>query len=282
MSEPRPHLVKSNGVRLAAYEWPGGGPAVVAIHGLTSNHTAWYPIAGVLAGRQRLIAHDLRGRGDSEKPEKGYSLAEHSADVLGLLDHFGLERAVVMGHSLGAHIGVHFASHHPARVAKLVLVDGGLDVRAEVFDSIAPSVNRLGVEFPSVEVFLAIVQTLPMFAGRWNEHLARHFTYDVEPGPGGGVRSKVARHAIEEEVANLQRTRLWAWHHRIAAPTLLLRAPDGLLAADDCLMTQEEAEAMAHAIPDCRLVVVPGTNHYTILLGNDPVVRRELAAFLAR
>ncbi|PYM76810.1 MAG: alpha/beta hydrolase [Candidatus Rokuibacteriota bacterium] len=278
---PRRHVVKSNGVGLAAYEWPGGGPAVIAIHGLTSNHTAWYPIADVLAGRHRLIAHDLRGRGDSEKPDKGYSLAEHSADLLGLLDHFGLERAIVMGHSLGAHIGVHFASHHGDRVAKLVLVDGGLDVRAEVFDSIAPSVNRLGVEFPSVEMFLAIVQTLPMFAGRWNDHLARHFTYDVEPGPGGGVRSKVARHSIEEEVTNLQRTRLWAWHHRIAAPTLLLRAPDGLLTADDCLMTQEEAEAMAHAIPDCRLVVVPGTNHYTILLGDHPLVRRELAAFLA-
>ena len=278
---PRCHVVKSNGVGLAAYEWPGGGPAVVAIHGLTSNHTAWYPIADILAGRHRLIAHDLRGRGDSEKPDKGYSLAEHSADLLGLLDHFGLERAIVMGHSLGAHIGVHFASHHGDRVTKLVLVDGGLDVRAEVFDSIAPSVNRLGVEFPSVEMFLAIVQTLPMFAGRWNDHLARHFTYDVEPGPGGGVRSKVARHSIEEEVTNLQRTRLWAWHRRIAAPTLLLRAPDGLLTADDCLMTQEEAEAMAHAIPDCRLVVVPGTNHYTILLGDHPLVRRELAAFLA-
>jgi len=264
---PRCHVVKSNGVGLAAYEWPGGGPAVVAIHGLTSNHTAWYPIADVLAGRHRLIAHDLRGRGNSEKPDKGYSLAEHSADLLGLLDHFGLERAIVMGHSLGAHIGVHFASHHGDRVTKLVLVDGGLDVRAEVFDSIAPSVNRLGVEFPSVEMFLAIVQTLPMFAGRWNDHLARHFTYDVEPGPGGGVRSKVARHSIEEEVTNLQRTRLWAWHRRIAAPTLLLRA--------------QEAEAMAHAIPDCRLVVVPGTNHYTILLGDHPLVRRELAAFLA-
>ena len=278
---PRCHVVKSNGVGLAAYEWPGGGPAVVAIHGLTSNHTAWYPIADVLAGRHRLIAHDLRGRGDSEKPDQGYSLAEHSADLLGLLDHFGLARAIVMGHSLGAHIGVHFASHHGDRVTKLVLVDGGLDVRAEVFDSIAPSVNRLGVEFPSVEMFLAIVQTLPMFAGRWNDHLARHFTYDVEPGPGGGVRSKVARHSIEEEVTNLQRTRLWAWHRRIAAPTLLLRAPDGLLTADDCLMTQEEAEAMAHAIADCRLVVVPGTNHYTILLGDHPLVRRELAAFLA-
>ena len=46
-------------------------------------------------------------------------------------------------------------------------------------------------------------------------------------------------------------------------------------------MTQEEAEAMAHAIPSCRLVVVPNTNHYTVVLGEHPAVTRELAAFLA-
>jgi pimeloyl-ACP methyl ester carboxylesterase len=53
-----------------------------------------------------------------------------------------------------------------------------------------------------------------------------------------------------------------------------------LLTADDCLMTQEEAEAMAHAMPRCRLVVVTGSNHYTILLGTHEVVRREVTAFL--
>lgn len=53
-----------------------------------------------------------------------------------------------------------------------------------------------------------------------------------------------------------------------------------LLGADDCLMTQEEAEAMAHGIPNCRLAVVPNANHYTVLLGGNPVVRRELRAFL--
>ena len=273
--------VSVNGVDLAVREWPGRGPAIVAVHGLTSNHTVWNSIADALAGAHRLITYDLRGRGDSAKPERGYSLAHHAADLLGLLDHFGLERPIIAGHSLGAHIGVRFATLHPERVAKLVLFDGGLDVRAEIMDSLAPAIGRLGVEFPSLEAFLAMLRGLPMFAGRWNDYLVQHYTYDVEPGPGGGVRSKVARHAIEEEVANLQRTRLWAWHHRVQAPTLLLRAPDGLLTATDCLMTQEEAEAMAHAIPRCRLVVVPGTNHYTILLGDNPVVKRELAAFLA-
>ena len=267
-------------ITLATHEWPGRGPAVVAIHGLTSNHTVWYPIADALGGSHRLIAYDLRGRGDSDKPPTGYSLAHHAADLLGLLDRFGLDRAILMGHSLGAHIGVRFATLHPERVAKLVLFDGGLDVRAEILDSLAPAIGRLGVEFPSLEKFLEALKSLPMFQGRWNAYLARHYTYDVESGPGGGVRSKVARHAIEEEVANLQRTRLWVWHHQLAAPTLLFRAPDGLLRADDCLMTQEEAEAMAHAIPDCRLVVVPRTNHYTVVLGQHPVVARALREFL--
>lgn len=272
--------VPTNGIALATKVWPGPGPTVVAVHGLTANHTCWYPLAEALDGACRLIAYDLRGRGDSDKPKTGYSLAEHAADLAGLLDHFGLKRAIVMGHSLGAGLGVWFAAHHPARVEGLILVDGGLDVRPAIFDSIAPAVNRLGIEFPSLEGFLAVLQTLPMFAGRWNAHLERYFTYDVEPGPNGGVVSKVPRHAIEEEVANMQRTRLAPLHGRIAAPTLLLRAPDGLLGEDDHLLTPGEAVAMARAIPKCRLVDVPGTNHYTILLGDTPVTSREIRGFV--
>lgn len=271
--------VKVDGVALATKVWRGHGAAVLCIHGLTANHTCWQPMAEALVPARTLIAYDLRGRGGSDKPEHGYSLAAHDADLLGLLDHFAIERATLMGHSLGAGIAVRFAAHHPERVERVVLFDGGFDPRAEVFDSIAPAVGRLGVEFPSLDAYLEMLRALPMFAGRWNEHLERYFTYDVDPG-SGGVRSKVAKHAIEEEVASLQRTRLWVWHGKVQAPTLLLRAPDGLLREDDCLMTQEEAEALAHAIPSCRLVVVPGTNHYTILLGDHPLVRREVRAFL--
>ena len=186
-----------------------------------------------------------------------------------------------MGHSLGAHIGLCFAARFPKRVQKLILVDGGLDVRAEIFDSLAPAVNRLGVEFPSMEMFLQMLRGLPMFQGRWNDYLERYFRYDVEVLPSGAVRSKVAKHAIEEEVANLVRERLWVLHHQVRCPTLILRAPDGLLTATDCLMTQEEAEAMAHTIPTSRLVVVPKTNHYTVLLGNHPKTRQAIRRFLA-
>ena len=272
--------VKANGISLAVRDRPGRGTPIFAIHGLTSNHTAWDPIADALGGRQRLVAYDLRGRGDSDKPPTGYHLAAHAADLRGLLDHYGIERAIVMGHSLGGHIAVRFATAHPERVAKLVLFDGGLDVRAEILDSLQPAIARLGVEFPSLDAFLGIIRGLPMFAGRWNDYLERYFRYDVETLPSGAVRSKVSKGAIAEELANLQRERLWVYHHQVKCPTLIFRAPDGLLTQTDCLMTQAEAVAMSGAIPKAKLVLVPKTNHYTVLLGDNPVVRRALDAFL--
>jgi pimeloyl-ACP methyl ester carboxylesterase len=274
--------VAVNSVSLAVAEWPGPvkGPTIVCVHGLTANHTCWASVADVLSPAYRVIAYDLRGRGESDKPDKGYSLALHNDDLEGLLDHFGLKKAVLVGHSLGAHIALRFAATHPERVSKLVLVDGGIDVRAEVLDSLRPAIDRLGVEFPSLDMFMGFVRALPMFEGRWNDYLERYFRYDVEVLPAGTVRSKAARHAIEEEIANLARERLWVWHHRVKAPTLIFRAPDGLLTPTDCLMTQEEAEAMAQAIPRSKLAVVPGTNHYTVLLGQNAKVKTALRAFL--
>jgi pimeloyl-ACP methyl ester carboxylesterase len=273
--------ISVNGVSLAVHEWPGKGPAIVCIHGLTANHTCWQSLADILAPDYRLIAYDVRGRGESDKPPKGYSLEIYAQDLGALLDHFGLKSASIMGHSGGANQSLYFAARFPKRVRKLILIDGGLDVRAEVFDSIAPAVNRLGVEFPSMEMFLQVLRGLPMFQGRWNDYLEHYFRYDVEALPSGAVRSKVAKHAIEEEVANLVRERLWVLHHQVKCPTLILRAPDGLLTATDCLMTQEEAEAMAEAIPKSRLVVVPKTNHYTVLLGKNPKTRQAIRKFLA-
>lgn len=269
-----------NGVLLAVHEWPGKGPAVVCIHGLTANHSCFARVAEILASDYRLIAYDLRGRGDSDKPAQGYSLTIHCQDLRGLLDHFGLRKAVILGHSLGAHIGVAFAVQAPERVSRLILVDGGIDVRPEILDAIAPAINRLGIEFPSLEAFLQMLQGLPMFAGRWNEYLDRYYRYDVETLPTGAVRSKVAKHAIEEELRSLSRERLWVYHHQVKCPTLILRAPDGLMMSTDCLMTEDEGRALAHAISKSRLVVVPNTNHYTILMGKNPKVSSALRTFL--
>jgi pimeloyl-ACP methyl ester carboxylesterase len=80
-----------DGITLAVSEWPGPrapDKTLVCIHGLTANHTGWASVADVLSPEYRLIAYDVRGRGDSDKPDHGYSLEAHGVDLERLLDHY--------------------------------------------------------------------------------------------------------------------------------------------------------------------------------------------------
>lgn len=113
-----------------------------------------------------LVALDLRGRGGSDKPEHGYDLEHHCADLDGVLDDLGQERAVLMGHSLGAYISLAYAATRPQRVERLILVDGGAVLSPEqwgkVAQGIGPSLERLAQVYASVEDMLAQVrQALP-------------------------------------------------------------------------------------------------------------------------
>ena len=81
----------------------GEGPdPVVCLHGITAQHRAFNAAARYLESSIGLVGVDLRGRGDSDKPESGYNLEAHAADVVRVLDHLGLQSAVLAGHSMAA------------------------------------------------------------------------------------------------------------------------------------------------------------------------------------
>src|SRR3712207_6672481 len=103
----------------------GGGPdPVVCRHGITAQHRAFNAAARLFGPSRGLVGVDLRGRGDSDKPESGYGLEAHAADVLRVLDHLGLRDAVLTGHSMGAFVALKTALAYPERVRALVLLDG--------------------------------------------------------------------------------------------------------------------------------------------------------------
>jgi pimeloyl-ACP methyl ester carboxylesterase len=111
------HVVRTGG---------GDGFPFLLVHGLSSNCRTW---AGV-AGRLHELGHpsaavDLRGHGQSPKPDGGYDLATMANDLVPVLDGEGFERAVVAGQSTGGNIAVELAARHPDRVAGVVGVDGG-------------------------------------------------------------------------------------------------------------------------------------------------------------
>ena len=268
-----------NGVRLHYVEWPGDGEPVLLVHGLTASARSLTAVAEGLAPRHRVVAPDLRGRGRSEKPERGYSYAHHAADLVALLDHLGIARAAVVGHSLGALIGVYLAAHHPARVSKLVLIDAATDTRPEVHAMVQPVVERLDLVYPSLGAFLGLARTLPSFQP-WNRYLEEGLVDALERLPDGRVRARTPRRVAEEEAASQRHTRLAGLHGRIAAPTLILRATDGLAPGLPPILTAQEAAAVARAIPDARAVDIPA-NHYTIAMSGRADVNRLIADFLA-
>jgi pimeloyl-ACP methyl ester carboxylesterase len=98
--------------------------AVVLLHGLSSNLTRWSEFVEHTHLRERfiLLRPDLRGHGDSLTRRK-ISLERWSGDLLAILDAQGCRDAIVVGHSLGAHVALHFAAHHPRRARALVLID---------------------------------------------------------------------------------------------------------------------------------------------------------------
>jgi len=97
-------------------------PAVLLLHGVTDSWRSFEPVAERLATRFRVVAPSQRGHGRSDKPVDGYRTRDFAADAIALADALGLERFVLVGHSMGSVNGLRVAIDHPDRVAGLGLV----------------------------------------------------------------------------------------------------------------------------------------------------------------
>src|SRR5882724_2865710 len=126
--------VPGDGIELSFGYWPGRGAPIVALHGLTASYVTFIGIAERLLGRRPLFALDLRGRGDSDKPDGPNGLAQHARDVAAAMRTMGLGPSIIVGHSMGAFISTALATQDPDLVAGLIMVDGGylLDMPAGV------------------------------------------------------------------------------------------------------------------------------------------------------
>jgi len=103
----------------------GQGAPVVLIHGVAGRATQWDQTVQLLAERHAVVAPDLLGHGDSAKPRSDYSLGAHASGIRDLLVALNVERATVVGHSLGGGIAMQFAYQFPERCERLVLVSSG-------------------------------------------------------------------------------------------------------------------------------------------------------------
>jgi pimeloyl-ACP methyl ester carboxylesterase len=117
------HTVKSNGISLSYHRTGGDKPPVVLAHGITDSGLGWTRTAQALEDQFDLIMVDARGHGRSDKPDQGYSAADHAADLAGLIEALGLGRPALIGHSMGARSVAALAAGYPHLVRRIVLED---------------------------------------------------------------------------------------------------------------------------------------------------------------
>lgn len=282
MTQPVMKKANGDGIQIQLAEWEGGGKTILCIHGITANCRCWDVMAEFLSPRHRILAMDLRGRGHSEAPASGYSIEHHCKDILTILDDLGVDNAVIMGHSLGAFIGLVFAAEYPDRVNRLILVDGAGKLSQEQFDSvfeaIKPSLDRLDKVLPSADAYIELMKSAP-YIHPWSSAIEGYYLYELEQVEGG-VRCNIDPAHIEMEAENVRKVEPDMFYSKIHCNVLILKATEGIISQNDLLLPEPVVDRMEKEIPNARRFDVKGVNHYGIVFQPHSERDKEILTFL--
>jgi pimeloyl-ACP methyl ester carboxylesterase len=255
----------ADGISLHLLEWSHEGIPLLFLHGFGNEAHIWDDFAPVVAPHYRTLALDHRGHGDSAWDEKGrYEHETMVDDVEAVTDALGIERLVVVGHSLGGRISTLFAGRHPERLAGLVLVDigpevdprGRMRIRQDVESNVAPT-------FGSIEEY-ARVLSLAYPAGR-ADALMRMARFSLRSRDDGrlelkmdpALRGAMGSPAEDAEAQEALMVRAqWDALARITCPTLVVRG-----AASDILSPETADRMVDDVLTNGRLAIVPQAGH---------------------
>lgn len=234
----------------------GTGPAVVLLHGFASSMYTWKEVLPTIVPGHRVVALDLPPFGGSDAPAD-LSFTEYVPVVVGLLDKLGIERAVLVGNSMGGAVAVLVAAENPSRVSGLVLIDAstygmgraenrpwpirvaGTPVVAAVLDQLP--IRRLLVRQALLQVFHDKALVTP-------DRLEEYVQPVLRPGVPAAIRSLLATRSVDPDLVEKSLA-------RVAAPALVIWG------RNDAWLPSANAERLAHDLHGARSVVIDDCGH---------------------
>jgi len=253
---PTSRRVRGHGLELHYLDW--GGPArtpAIALHGFALNCHSWDEVAPRLRSRVRLLAFDQRGHGLSDRADKveDYTRENMVADVECAARALGLDRLVVIGHSMGGMNAMTFASRNPALVRALVLVDVGPEVSVDGAREVGQFVAG-PYELDTLDDW--VEHTHRYYPWRSKERIRARLEVSLRTTAGG----KLAKQYDERFRAGFggvaeARDSLAEAARALRCPTLLVHG------AASPVLTREMAERFAASVPSVELVTIPGAGH---------------------
>jgi pimeloyl-ACP methyl ester carboxylesterase len=238
-----------NGIELAWDDTGGDGNPVLLIHGYPLCRRMWRPqVAALAAAGYRVITPDLRGFGESEAPAGGYSMGLFADDLAALMDHLGLEKAVIGGMSMGGYVLFDLLARHRQRVSAALFIvtrAGGDDAEGKVRRARLAATALEEGALPVADAFAGIVFASGTAATRpelVNE--VRSWMEGTSPrGLAGGLLAMADRANYSSRLAEL------------ALPALVISAEE------DRAIPPAESRGLAAALPAATLVILPGGGH---------------------
>lgn len=237
------------------YEDHGTGPAVLLSHGYSATTRMWTGQVEALKDRYRVITWDMRGHGQSDSPDdpKAYSEAATVDDIAGILNHLGIDKAVIGGLSLGGYMSLAFNLAHPSMVRALMLFDTGPGYK-----------NPVGRE-------------------GWNvTAMKRAETFEAKglDALGGSAEVRVSQHRSAQGLAHAARGMLAQFDSRIIESLEHIAVPTLVLVGEKDQPFLGATDYMANKIPGCTKVMIPEAGH-AANLDQPAAFNAAVEAFLA-
>ncbi len=225
----------------------GEGPSIVFIHGFTTTSGFWRNQVDLLAKHYQVVSFDLRGHGDSSKPEGvSYTIETFSDDLVKLLGKLGIEEAVLVGLSMGGSIVMRTALDHPDVVRALVLVDTSANGVGEAIEAsrVLNQIDAVGAEAAAAEVIEH------SFAATADREVVEWAKNEVRKAPV---------HVAKEAIVSLGKFNAREDLGKIDCPTLII------VGEEDEITPVELSERLNKGIAGSRLVIISGSNHFPML-----------------
>ena len=267
-----------SGIQLSYWEWNRGGEPLLLLHGLADCGMVWTSLGDYLAPNYHIVAPDLRGHGDSSKPNTGYQFADFIEDLDALMEHLGWSNASVLAHSWSAKILTIWATKHPEKFRNLILVDpffiekipSWWGISLPILYRILPFLKTMR-SFASYEEAEQLARQLKQYRG-WSPLQKRVFQASIEEKLDGTWSSKFvvpARNLIFREVMKVA-----GLTKSIDIPTLLIKPRQGLN------RTEWQLKPYRTYLNTLQIKEVPG-NHWVFLVEPE-IFNWTVAEFLNR
>lgn len=225
--------------------------SIVLIHGLGASLDIWYPVAKILRNNYHVLRYDIRGAGQSKKPDGEYSLDTWSNDLAELLKQKEIEQAHIIGHSLGAMIALRFGLDRPEKTLSLVLAGALIELPEEVRGDIKDTmqlVREKGLE-PTAKMEEIKLAFAPRTIESHPEILGLHRGFSLSGDPQGYVHQceGLLNASLSEEVGEID------------VPTLLL------VGSHDVITPLKLSREISEKIRESRIEVIADAGHMSMI-----------------